>query len=105
MSATCPSGTCGPSLPPTSSRLIVARGPIALNLAGHSRGPYVRSMPDPLAALLATLAQHYTIEREAGVGGMATGYVARDLKHDRHASPTGLKPELAPLLAVARFLS
>src|SRR5207245_3118703 len=62
-------------------------------------------MPDPLAALLASLAQHYTIEREAGVGGMATVYVARDLKHDRHVALKVLKPELAALLGVERFLS
>ena len=62
-------------------------------------------MPDPLAALLASLAQHYTIEREAGVGGMATVYVARDLKHDRHVALKVLKPELAALLGIERFLS
>ena len=62
-------------------------------------------MTDPLAALLATLAQHYTIEREAGVGGMATVYVARDLKHDRYVALKVLKPELAALLGVERFLS
>src|SRR5438034_8522119 len=75
-------------------------------LAGPSHRPYVRaSMTDPLAALLATLAQHYTIEREAGVGGMATVYVARDLKHDRHVALKVLKPELAALLGIERFLS
>jgi serine/threonine protein kinase len=62
-------------------------------------------MPDPLAALAASLAQQYTIEREAGVGGMATVYVARDLKHDRHVALKVLKPELAALLGVERFLS
>src|SRR2546422_845992 len=62
-------------------------------------------MPDPLAALLASLAQHYTIEREAGVGGMATVYVARDLKHDRHVALKVLNPELAALLGIERFLS
>src|SRR3989442_1571674 len=62
-------------------------------------------MPDPLAALLASLAQHYTIEREAGVGGMATVYVARDLKHDRHVALKVLKPELAALLGIQRFLT
>src|SRR5204863_4151447 len=62
-------------------------------------------MTDPLAALLAILAQHYTIEREAGVGGMATVYLARDLKHDRHVALKVLKPELAALLGVERFLS
>src|SRR5947208_15980020 len=62
-------------------------------------------MTDPLATLLASLAQHYTIEREAGVGGMPTVYVARDLNHDRHAAHKVLKPELAALLGVERFLS
>src|SRR5437016_3963830 len=62
-------------------------------------------MTDPLAALLATLAQHYTIEREAGAGGLATVYVARDLKHDRPVALKVLKPELAALLGVERFLS
>src|SRR5437870_3740744 len=62
-------------------------------------------MTDPLAALLATLAQHYTIERQAGVGGMATVYVARDLKHDRHVALKVLRPELAAVLGIERFLS
>src|SRR5438128_11970766 len=62
-------------------------------------------MTDPLAALLASLAEHDTIEREAGVGGMATVYVARDLKHDRHVALKVLKPELAALLGIERFLS
>jgi eukaryotic-like serine/threonine-protein kinase len=38
---------------------------------------------DPLAALQAALADRYTLERELGRGGMATVYLARDLKHDR----------------------
>src|SRR5439155_25213690 len=63
------------------------------------------SMTDPLATLLARLPQHYTIERQAGVGGMATVYLARDLKHDRHVALKVLKPELAALLGVERFLS
>ena len=62
-------------------------------------------MADPLAHLTAALADHYAIEREAGVGGMATVYVARDLKHDRHVALKVLKPELAALLGVERFLS
>ena len=61
-------------------------------------------MTDPLAALLATLAQHYTIERQAGVGGMATVYVARDLKHDRPVALKVLRPELAAVLGAERFL-
>jgi hypothetical protein len=40
-------------------------------------------MPDPLARLTAALAERYTVEREIGRGGMATVYLARDVKHDR----------------------
>ena len=39
-------------------------------------------MPDTLDRLKAALADHYTIERELGAGGMATVYLAHDLKHD-----------------------
>jgi eukaryotic-like serine/threonine-protein kinase len=62
-------------------------------------------MADPLERLASALADQYIIEREAGVGGMATVYVARDLKHDRRVALKVLKPELAALLGVERFLS
>src|SRR5438094_5609709 len=62
-------------------------------------------MADPCAQLAAALAEQYTIEGEAGVGGMATVYVARDLKHDRHVALKVLRPDLAALLGVERFLS
>src|SRR5947199_6519502 len=62
-------------------------------------------MADPFAQLAAALAEQYTIEREAGVGGMATVYVARDLKHDRHVALKVLRSALAALLGVERFLS
>src|SRR5436190_21229303 len=62
-------------------------------------------MADPFAQLAAALAEQYTIEREAGVGGMATVYVARDLKHDRHVALKVLRPDFAALLRVERVLS
>ena len=40
-------------------------------------------MTDHSARVRASLADRYTIERELGRGGMATVYLARDLKHDR----------------------
>ena len=48
--------------------------------------------------LNAALAGRYTIERELGAGGMATVYLAHDLKHDRHVALKVLKPELAAVL-------
>ena len=45
--------------------------------------------------LSAALADRYRIERELGAGGMATVYLAQDLKHDRQVAVKVLRPELA----------
>jgi serine/threonine protein kinase/tetratricopeptide (TPR) repeat protein len=50
------------------------------------------------------LRDRYTIERELGRGGMATVYLARDLKHDRDVALKVLRPELAVVLGAERFL-
>jgi serine/threonine-protein kinase len=57
--------------------------------------------PDRLAD---ALADRYRIERELGQGGMATVYLADDLKHDRKVAIKVLKPELAAVLGAARFV-
>src|SRR2546425_5607737 len=62
-------------------------------------------MSDALERLGAALAEHYAIEREIGAGGMATVYLARDLKHDRKVALKVLRPELAAVLGIERFLS
>src|SRR5437870_6530926 len=59
---------------------------------------------DLLARLQAALADRYTIERELGRGGMATVYLAQDLKHHRRVAIKVLKPELAAALGPERFL-
>jgi serine/threonine-protein kinase len=51
-----------------------------------------------------SLTGRYTIERELGAGGMATVYLAHDLKHDRHVALKVLKPELAAVLGAERFV-
>jgi len=61
-------------------------------------------LPDLLARLQAALADRYTIERELGRGGMATVYLAQDLKHRRKVAIKVLKPELAAALGPERFL-
>ncbi len=43
-------------------------------------------MPDTFKRLKAALADRYAIERELGSGGMATVYLAHDLKHDREVA-------------------
>jgi len=59
---------------------------------------------DALSALSAALADRYRLERELGHGGMATVYLAQDLKHDRAVALKVLKPELAHALGPERFL-
>src|ERR1051326_2409088 len=58
-----------------------------------------------LAQLNSALAGRYTIDREIGAGGMATVYLARDLRHQRNVALKVLNPELGAVLGVERFLS
>ena len=62
-------------------------------------------MTDLIAHLSAALADRYRIERELGQGGMATVYLAEDLKHDRKVALKVLRPELAAVIGAERFLS
>jgi GAF domain-containing protein len=57
-----------------------------------------------LAAPGRTLADHYALEREIGRGGMATVYLAQDLRHPRSVAVKLLRPELAAALGAERFL-
>jgi eukaryotic-like serine/threonine-protein kinase len=61
-------------------------------------------LSDALSRLQAALADHYRIERELGRGGMATVYLAHDLKHDRQVAIKVIRPELAAALGGDRFL-
>ena len=60
-------------------------------------------MADQLERLRSALADRYTIERELGAGGMATVYLADELKHDRKVAVKVLRPELAAALGPDRF--
>ncbi|HTS88929.1 MAG TPA: protein kinase [Gemmatimonadales bacterium] len=60
---------------------------------------------DPNPRLVAALADRYRIERELGQGGMATVYLARDLRHDRNVALKVLRPELAAVIGADRFLA
>ena len=61
--------------------------------------------PTSLDRLAAALADRYRIERELGAGGMATVYLAEDLKHHRQVAIKILKPDLAAALGAERFLA
>ncbi|MEO8030495.1 MAG: protein kinase [Gemmatimonadota bacterium] len=54
--------------------------------------------------LSTALSDRYRIERELGAGGMATVYLAEDLKHDRKVAIKVLRPELAAVIGAERFL-
>ncbi len=61
-------------------------------------------MTDLRDRLTAAIADRYRIEREVGAGGMATVYLAEDLKHHRKVAVKVLRPELAEALGGERFL-
>ncbi|HEU5154593.1 MAG TPA: protein kinase, partial [Gemmatimonadales bacterium] len=60
------------------------------------------TIPD---SLVAALADRYRIERELGQGGMATVFLAQDLRHDRRVALKVMRPELAAILGAERFLT
>src|SRR6266508_129706 len=61
-------------------------------------------MPELLNRLQAALSDRYRLDREIGAGGMATVYVAHDLRHDRRVALKVLRPELAAVIGAERFL-
>jgi len=62
-------------------------------------------MPELLSRLQDALADRYRIEGEIGAGGMATVYLAQDLRHDRKVALKLLRPELSAVIGAERFLA
>jgi hypothetical protein len=62
-------------------------------------------LSDVVARLSNALADRYRVECELGAGGMATVYLAHDLKHDRQVAVKVLRPELAAVIGAERFLA
>ena len=61
-------------------------------------------MPEVTSKLSTALADRYRIERRLGEGGMATVFLAEDLKHKRKVALKVLKPDLAAVLGAERFI-
>ena len=61
-------------------------------------------MAEIAARLTNALSDRYHLERELGAGGMATVYLATDLKHHRKVALKVLRPELAAMIGAERFL-
>src|SRR5207247_10839848 len=91
---------------PASSPSASARSPTSLlGTCATVAGCSTRAMTsEPLERLNAALAGRYALAHELGSGGMATVYLADDLKHHRPVAVKVLRPELASVLAPERFL-
>jgi serine/threonine-protein kinase len=63
------------------------------------------AVSDVITRLNAALSGRYAVERELGEGGMATVYLANDVRHDRKVALKVLKPELAAVVGAERFLA
>src|SRR5512141_3193025 len=62
-------------------------------------------MSSPSSRISGALSGHYRLEDEIGAGGMATVYLAQDLRHDRRVAVKVLRPELAAVIGAERFLA
>src|SRR5512132_3189670 len=62
-------------------------------------------MPEPPQILRESLAGRYDVERELGEGGMATVYLARDVRHERMVAIKVIRPELVGMVGSDRFLA
>jgi serine/threonine protein kinase len=61
-------------------------------------------MTDVVSRVTGALEGRYRVEQELGEGGMATVYLAEDLKHERKVALKVLKPGLAAVLGADRFV-
>src|SRR5688500_2252844 len=71
----------------------------------RDRAPVAPSMSSTLERLGGALSDRYRVDRELGSGGMATVYLAHDLRHDRDVASKVLRPDLGAALGGDRFLS
>ena len=59
---------------------------------------------DQLSSLKSALSDRYRVERQIGVGGMATVYLAHDVRHNRKVAIKVMNPELVAFVSAERFL-
>ena len=90
------------ALPPGQGRRVaVASG----RLDGALSSPHIARVTTIRGRLAAAIADRYRVEREVGAGGMATVYLAHDLKHERDVAIKVLHPDLGAALGAERFLA
>jgi TolB-like protein len=73
-------------------------------LAGRGQSAYAIAVADELTGLRAALSGRYVFERELGRGGMATVWLAEDLKNNRAVALKVLRPDLTSVLNAERFV-
>jgi len=73
-------------------------------MIGNARSGQALVNNDPFEAFRAAISHRYRIERELGRGGMATVYLAHELKHGRSVALKVLRPEIASVIGSERFL-
>src|SRR5881397_4098365 len=61
-------------------------------------------MAEPFHRLKEAMSDRYVLERELGAGGMATVYLAHDVRHNRKVAIKVMHAELAALIGAERFL-
>ena len=79
--------------------------PSPVGAAGAGPDTVSCCVPSSEIRLATALGDRYRIERELGAGGMATVYLAQDLRHDRKVAVKVLRPELAAVIGAERFLA
>src|SRR5262245_27488488 len=92
-STACPS--CGTTLMPNAA--------FCQKCGAPTGAPIPQAEPSVIERLAAALADRYRIEKELGKGGMATVFLAHDLRHERDVAIKVLHPELAASLGAERF--
>ncbi len=75
-----------------------------MEVADPGAAPTRQVMSEAMRRLATTISDRYTVERELGAGGMATVYLAEDVKHHRKVAIKVLHPELSAVLGPDRFL-
>jgi len=78
---------------------------LAVSFLENEQDPLSPDFTGPAAPLASALADRYRFERELGAGGMATVYLAHDIRHDRDVAIKVLHPDLAAALGAERFLA
>jgi eukaryotic-like serine/threonine-protein kinase len=102
--------TCAWAVPtgaplPSVRRYIAPGGSAALSWAYSSHPPGRMNSPHGMDRLNAALRDRYHLLHQLGEGGMATVFLAEDLKHDRQVAIKVLKPELAAVIGGERFVT